>query len=254
MSHGTRMKWNATETYLLLSIVEDREILQLLENKKLSRKEIFTIIQDDFKAKGYDEKDAIHIETKWKNMKKLYVKCRKVNDQAREDISKCEYYDELHHLLATRIHDMSTNSPISSPSSSSNILTSAISHAKIIPKSTPTVIATPTKPPNRIFAPPKVEPVQQPKFITIRRPPGMETQPAREMIQLKRKYYDEKIAMKKNYYFKRDNYQQEKIKALKRQAAALELLAQSKYTQILDEGQPDHAESIYTEELLIEDE
>lgn len=99
---ATRLYWSSDECLILLNIFEEKNILKLIDGKKYRKKEIYKIVENEFKSRGIIDKKELQIENKWKNLKKQYITAKKGNTISGAATNTCEYYEELDRLLGSR--------------------------------------------------------------------------------------------------------------------------------------------------------
>ena len=117
-AQNSRIFWSEIEVLVLLSVFKEKKLLDKIDGKKHRRKDIFKLVEVEFRNRGYNDKNFLHIDTKWKNLKKSYMSAKKLNNTSGEGKHTCLYYTQLDELLSTRpsssvlINAVDTSAPI----------------------------------------------------------------------------------------------------------------------------------------------
>lgn len=72
-----RNMWSHEETVAMLAIMDEKKCLQYFDGKKYRNSEIYKMIANEMKAKGFSAKNEKQIDFRWKNIKSLYIKEKK---------------------------------------------------------------------------------------------------------------------------------------------------------------------------------
>ncbi|XP_055913988.1 uncharacterized protein LOC129947453 [Eupeodes corollae] len=97
-----RNLWGYEETLTLISIIEEKECLQKLEEKKYKTNQIYQLIEQEMFARGYYDKNAKQMEFRWQNLKKIFYKDRKTIEAGDKDHKVSPYYDQVEAVLSNR--------------------------------------------------------------------------------------------------------------------------------------------------------
>lgn len=85
----------------MLSIIKNKEILRLLDGKRYRNGDIFKIVEEELKKRGF-QKTVLQIRTKFKTLKAAYYKVKRHNNTSGADKLTCPFYEELDELLHVR--------------------------------------------------------------------------------------------------------------------------------------------------------
>lgn len=101
MDQKKRVNWTTLETSFMLSIIRDKNILQLLDGKRYRNTDIFKVVEEELKIRGF-MKTSAQIRTKWKTLKLNYFKTKRTNNTSGWCRVNCPFWDELDELLGHR--------------------------------------------------------------------------------------------------------------------------------------------------------
>ncbi|XP_054278127.1 uncharacterized protein LOC128996708 [Macrosteles quadrilineatus] len=93
--NGKRPLWSDTEVRDLIEIIKNKNLLLSLTRRKYGRYEIFTLISEEMKKKGYT-RTRDQINTKWKQLRLSYHRARE--EEPEQMLEDCPFFYELDEL------------------------------------------------------------------------------------------------------------------------------------------------------------
>lgn len=96
-----RINWTELETHFLLTIMRDKNILNMLDGKRYRNADIFKTVEEELKKRSFF-KSALQIRTRWKSLKLQYYKAKRNNNISGNNRVQCPFCEELDELLGYR--------------------------------------------------------------------------------------------------------------------------------------------------------
>uniref|UniRef100_A0A1B0DHP7 Myb/SANT-like DNA-binding domain-containing protein n=1 Tax=Phlebotomus papatasi TaxID=29031 RepID=A0A1B0DHP7_PHLPP len=96
-----KKNWSSEETKVFLHIIEEKQILAMMDNKKHRNSEIFKIVEKEFRNAGYT-RDCKQLEIKFKNLKQSYNIIKAHNAESGNNRKEHEFQDILDRLFQRR--------------------------------------------------------------------------------------------------------------------------------------------------------
>ncbi|CAG9765720.1 unnamed protein product [Ceutorhynchus assimilis] len=93
--------WTSEEVRFFLSLIEEKQVLGLMDGKRIRVSDIFKTLIAPMKERGFI-RDVNQLSVKYKNLKADYYRCKRHNAISGNDYIQCDFYAELDNLLGNR--------------------------------------------------------------------------------------------------------------------------------------------------------